>query len=196
MDPLIISFILGILIILFCVTSFVLPYGRNFKDKTQKIQGFGLNLEVSVLTLFIVIGFTLVFFGGGIWFQLRGINIQLNDLREEKAKAEARVADLQDKLERANSMEAIAFLKLEGVDEMNHPDQNEVECLYESATGRGGRAEINAGPASGTFRIVIKDINRDTIITNLLLRTKDKKRRWKIEKNIMPLQPTYELKPF
>lgn len=196
MDPLFLSFILGILIILFCILAFILPYGKNFKDKTQKIQGFGLNLEVSVLTLFIVIGFTLVFFGGGIWFQLRSINDQLNELRAEKAKAEARAVDLQDKLEKANLMEVVAFLKLEGVDETNHPDQNEVECLYETSTGRGGKADINVGPASGAFKITIKDVTRETNITNLILRTKDKQRRWKMDRNIMPLQPTYELKPF
>jgi len=196
MEPLFISFILGILIILFCISSFILPYGRNFKDKTQRIQGFGLNLEVSVLTLFIIVGSVLVFFGGGIWYQLSSINNQLENLRTEKTKAEARAADLQDKLEKANSMEAVAFLKLEGVDETNHPEQNDVECLYETATGRGGKAEIHVGPASGAFKIIIKDITRDTNITNLILRTKDRKRRWKMERSIMPLQPTYELKPF
>ena len=55
--------ILGILILIFCVLSFVFPYGAKFKDKKQTINAFGVKLEVSVLTLFILIGVCLSSFG-------------------------------------------------------------------------------------------------------------------------------------
>ncbi len=115
MNALGITFYFGILIVLFCISSFVLPFGQNFTSKTQKIRGLGLDLEVSVLTLLLIIGFVLIFFGGGIWLQLQGINEQLDSLKTEKVKAEARANDLQEKLDKANSMELVAFIRLEDV---------------------------------------------------------------------------------
>jgi hypothetical protein len=196
MNALGITFYFGILIVLFCISSFVFPYGQNFTGKTQKIRGLGLDLEVSILTLLIIIGFVLIFFGGGIWLQLRGINEQLDSLKAEKVKAESRVNDLQEKLDRANSMELVAFIRLEDVDESNAPDTNAVECLYETSTGKGGNADVSVAPASGAFKIAVREITRDTAITDLIFRTKDKKRRWKAANSFMPFQPTYELKRF
>jgi hypothetical protein len=196
MNPLVISFILGILIVLFCILSFIFPYGSNFRDKTQKIQGFGINLEVSVLTLLLIIGFVLIFFGGGIWLQLRSVDEQLVTLKADKAAAEAHANNLQERLQKANAMELVAFVKLDGVDELNPPDANSIECLYETSTGKGGNADVSVAPASGAFKIAIRDITRDTTISDLILRTKDKKKKWRAEHSFMPLQPTYELKPF
>lgn len=56
--------LLGMGIVVFCVLSFFFPYGEKLKGKIQKIKGFGVDLEVSVLTLFIIIGVILSFSGG------------------------------------------------------------------------------------------------------------------------------------
>lgn len=195
MNPLIISFVLGIVIVVFCIFSFILPYGQNFREKTQKIQGFGLNLEVSVITLLLIIGFVFIFFGSGIWFQLRSIDTRLQSLETDKANADARVRDLQERLDRQSPIDLVAFIKLKG---RNAPplDVNSVDVLYETATGRGGRVDVSAAPASGAFKIAIRDFTRDTTMTNLIVRTKDGKRQWKLEGSWMPLLPTYELNEF
>ena len=39
--------VLGVLIILFCIFSYFLPYGAKFKGQIQKIKAFGMNLELS-----------------------------------------------------------------------------------------------------------------------------------------------------
>jgi hypothetical protein len=195
MNSPVISFILGIVIVIFCILSFILPYGQNFREKTQKIQGFGVNLEVSVVTLLLIIGFVFIFFGSGIWLQLRSIDTRLKSLEADKASADARVRDLQERLDRQSPIDLVAFIKLKGVD-AQPPDVNSVDVVYETATGRGGPVDISAAPASGAFKIAIRDFTRDTMITNIILKTKDGKRRWKLEGSFMPLLPTYELKEF
>jgi hypothetical protein len=195
MNPLVISFVLGIVIVIFCVLSFILPYGQNFRDKTQKIQGFGLNLEVSVLTLLLIIGFVFIFFGSGIWFQLRSIDTRLKSLEADKASADARVRDLQERLDRQSPMDLVAFIKLKSQNGPP-PDMNSVDVLYETATGRGGPVDVSLAPASGAFKISIRDFPRDTTVTNLIAKTKDGKRKWRLDYTVMPLLPTYELNEF
>jgi hypothetical protein len=195
MNALVICFVLGIVIVVFCVLSFILPYGQNFKEKTQKIQGFGLNLEVSVVTLLLIIGFVFIFFGSGIWFQLRGIDSRLKSLEADKANADARVRDLQERLDRQSPIDLVAFIKLNGQNSQP-PDVNSVEVVYETATGGGGPVDVSMAPASGAFKIAIRDFTRDTTITNLIVKTKDGTRKWKLEGNWMPLLPTYELKEY
>ena len=66
MDPLITNYVMpgiGCIIILVCLLSFFSSFGDKFKDKTQKIKGFGIDLEVSVLSLFILVGVALSFAG-------------------------------------------------------------------------------------------------------------------------------------
>src|SRR5260370_33460709 len=53
----------GVGIVLFCLLSFVFPYGERFKDKVQKIKALGVDLEVSVLALFILVGVVMAFVG-------------------------------------------------------------------------------------------------------------------------------------
>jgi hypothetical protein len=192
MNTLIISFVLGIGIIIFCVLSLIFPYGQSFREKTQKIQGFGLNLEVSVLTLLLIIGFVFIFFGSGIWFQLRSIDTRLKSLETEKASADVRVRDLQERLDRQSPMDLVAFIKLKSQNSPP-PNVNAVDVVYETATGGGGPVDVSVAPASGAFKIAIRDFTRDTTVTNLIVKTKDGKRKWKLEGSWMPLLPTYEL---
>ena len=49
-------FIIGMVIVAFWVLSFFLPYGKKIKGKTQKIKAFGIDLEVSILTLLLLVG--------------------------------------------------------------------------------------------------------------------------------------------
>src|SRR5436190_22513254 len=82
MDPLKICFYLGIVLLLSCVIVLLTPLRDKISGATQKIAGFGLNLEVSVLTLLFLISAALI--STGIWVKLGSVKDELGQARQDK----------------------------------------------------------------------------------------------------------------
>src|SRR5882672_12191966 len=100
MSFLTISFYSGIVLLVLCILVLVTPLGERFSSATQKIQGFGLNLEVSVLTLLVLIGIGLM--TSGIWMQLQDVSTRLKQLEIDKTKAEEKARRAEETLANAN----------------------------------------------------------------------------------------------
>src|SRR5713226_8555654 len=99
MSFLTISFYSGIGLLILCILVLVSPLRERFSNATQKIQGFGLNLEVSVLTLLVLISVGLM--TSGIWMQLQDVSKQLKQLEIEKTKAEEKARRAEEDLANA-----------------------------------------------------------------------------------------------
>ena len=179
--------LLGVAIIVFCLLSFVFPYGERFKDKIQKIKGFGVDLEVSVITLFILIGVILSF---------TSIYLQLKDYQNQLASAKTEVLAAQKALVQSQKMEITALVTLEGVAARNDiPKLEEVRAeYYLSGSDEPMEAQLSKGYHENQFRVTFKDITRATHIRSLVVqdRSRDNPRRWTIE-NFMPFEPFYNL---
>lgn len=192
-NPLTISFFLGIMVVLFCLSSYIFPFGERFKDKTQKIKGFGVDLEVSVITLFILIGFVLTF--SGIFLQLKDYDRQLQELERTRTERDAKIDFMQRQLTQLQKMEVHALVTLEGVDRRHLPKLQDLDCSY---TFPGGElAKPESAPVSlgvgESFQITLKDISRGTLIRHLVVEDRATSRRWAID-NFEPLMPTLSLK--
>ena len=57
----------GILIIGFCIASFFFPFGQRFTEAKQVIKGFGVDLEISILTAFLLTGVVFCPYQHSIW---------------------------------------------------------------------------------------------------------------------------------
>lgn len=186
-----ISFFIGIAVVLFCMLAYIFPYGERFRDKTQKIKGFGLDLEVSVLTVFILIGFVFTF--SGILLQIRGYDDQLKKLEEARLERDARIAHMQLDIERLQKMEIHALVTLEGVDPGAFSRLSDLECEY-TLSGRGEpqKADISKGDGN-SIQVTLKDVTRETHIRRLVLEDRGSNSKWEYV-NFDPLQPIYNLK--
>lgn len=193
MNFLTISFYLGIILLLLCIVILISPLRDRFSSATQRIQGFGLNLEVSVMTLLVLISVGLI--TSGIWLQLRDITTELKSLEAKKAEAEIRAQQFQRQLEESRKMELPLFLTLEGVEDVSRLNFTSLECTYvTSSSDEPIRADIAPGRrTSDTVKVVLKDLTREVIIDKLEIYDRDTDTRWQ-KVNFRPLQPTYELK--
>lgn len=188
MDSLIINYILpllGVAILLFCFGSFVLPYGERFKGKIQKVKAFGMDLEVSVITFFVIVGVILAF--TGVYFHIQDYETRL--VRAQKDRDTAKEA-----LVLAQTMEIKAVITLENVDEDNMPQLKNLKCkffLYGHETP--AMVDVIKGYRSHQFRIILKDLYPKAHIARLVLEDLSNGKRW-CKENFMPLEPIYVLR--
>lgn len=185
------GFFIGIAVVLFCMLSFILPYGSRFREKTQKIKGFGVDLEVSVLTVFILIGFTFAF--SGIFLQFKGYDNQLSALERERLERDATISRMQRELDHMQKMEIRALVTLDDVDPKTFPRLSDLECSYTLPGGQGPeKVDLSKGEGN-SIQITLRNITKDTHIRHLVLEDKATNIKWEYS-NFEPLRPIYQLK--
>jgi hypothetical protein len=188
MESIIVSYILpalGILILLICIGAFVFTYGERFRGKVQKIKAFGLDLEISVITFFVLVG--VVFCLAGVYLQMRNYETSLAEARLERDKA-------MEALALSRKFELTAVINLENLDENDIPKLEDLRCtycLYGDMSPRN--VDVVKGYRASQFKVIFKDISAKSQIAQLTLEEISTGRRW-IKENFMPLEPSYTLK--
>ena len=183
MIKLIIPF-LGVSTIIFCLLSFFLSTGSKFTGKPQKIKGFGVELEISLLTFLILIGIILSL--TGVYFEIKDYEQQLNALKQEREAAKFA-------LSQANQMEMRMVVSLEGVSENDIPKLEDITCTYFlPGSDQYIKADVIKGIGRGTFKIILKDVTSMTHVLRLVLEDKATNRKWE-KMNFMPLEPVFSL---
>ncbi len=187
MESILISYILpifGLLMLLFCILSYFFPYGERFRGKIQKIKAFGMNFEVSILALFILIG--LAFSCFGIYLFVNNYETQINGYEAKISKIEAKIAE-------AEKRDLVLLISLEGTNEENEPNFTDLQCYY-SCPGldQEVRADMSKGYIPDQYKIHLKDIKRTTFIVNLTIEDAANGKKW-IKNNFAPFEPYYIL---
>jgi len=109
---------LGIAVLMFCLLSYFFPYGERFKDMVQKIDLQVVKLEVSVLTLFVLVGLAMTL---SVFYKEKE---DLKTLKEHVQKDENIIERLRD-----NDITVDALL--EGVtSDSEMPKVGEVNCYF------------------------------------------------------------------
>src|SRR5215831_4039192 len=117
--------LVGLAIIVFCILSFFFPFGLRFKETKQTIHGFGVDLEISVLSLFLLIG-TLMS-GTGIFLHLTNQNKNVEGLNKTIVELQADLKAAQVKAEESQHASLRVSLTLQG----GHlPPIEKLECWY------------------------------------------------------------------
>jgi hypothetical protein len=192
-DPLKVCFYLGIVLLLSCVIVLVTPLRDKISSATQKIAGFGLNLEVSVLTLLFLISAALI--SSGVWVKFGSVKDQLAEARLDKEKAEANLVSLREEMDRFKRNSAEAWITLEGVDDvakLNFPD---LHCDYQtSAADAGEKCIITKGDLIHGVRVIFTDINKGTKIKKLVITEGDPpKRTWSYPNEFDPFKQNLKM---
>jgi len=185
--------IVGVGIICFCIASFFLPFGQRFKASKQVIRGFGLDLEISVLTLLLLMGFAMAF--AGVYLQLQ--NRMAAGLNDEIKRLQGQVEENREQLRLAGRFMVRADLVLPGNSHITVEDIGKLECRYVLSAKPDSwlQAGVSRGLASNSIRITLADIDRDDVIQQIELRKQGSSRVLGMARNIYPLQPMIALQP-
>lgn len=178
--------LLGIGIIIFCVLSFVFPYGARFRDKVQKVSAFGLNMEISVITFFVLIGFACSF--TGIFLKVRDYEDRLTKATQAREAAEFAFAQSQ-------KMQISALVTLKDVAVGQLPKLEELRGLCRMINQKDfTEVKVTRGIVGTQFRITFDDLTRTSVISSLVLEeTKPGGRRWIYDRPISPFEPNFVL---
>ncbi len=191
MNFLTVSFYSGVVLLVLCLLVLVSPLKDRFSSATQKIQGFGLNLEVSVLTLLVLISVGLM--TSGIWMQLQNIDQKLKKLEIEKTTAEEKAKRAEEDLARTNKLGIVLFVKLEGVDDITKLSFPSLQCKYVTSSGEERKADISPAAVINRIKVNITDLQKDTIIDRLVVESTNPDMKWVSQTQFRPFQPVMEL---
>ena len=142
-------------------------------------------MEVSVLTLFIIVGVCMSSFG--IYMQINSYEEQLYQAKKAKEKAEEALVSAEKR--------RITFLiTLEDVEEDSMPKLEDIQCKYHGhGVAEGKKADVIKGYTSNQFKIVLKDIKTTAYIMSLVVEDLSTNRKW-VKKGFAPFEPDYQLK--
>jgi hypothetical protein len=176
---------LGVLVLLVCLVSLFLPFGAGLRSGMQKIRFPGVNLEVSVLALLILIGLVM---------SSIGVYLEVQDYNGRVAAAERRAAAAQQELDQAKHMQLKALVTLEGVPPSAMPKLSDVRSHYVSP-GSEEPVEVTVTPGitENQLRIRLDNVNPTTSVQRLVVEDLTTGRMWTYE-NFVPFECAYALK--
>ena len=186
-----ICFYSGIALLVLCIVVLLSPLRDRFSNATQKIQGFGLNLEVSVLTLLVLISVALM--STGIWMSLQDVTTRLSNLEKEKTQAEADRDSARLQLENARKMALTVYVNLEGVADTSKLDFKSLSCKYTDASNEEKDASVSAASGQRAIKVTFTDLQRDTVIFSLRITNGLTGESWVSHETFRPLQPALQL---
>lgn len=158
---------------------------KNKVSKLHTIQswkGFGVELNISILTLLILVG--VIFSGVGIYFINKDFQIQLSALIEENKKNTNEIAQLQKHLLSKEKYSFNVFVKLNGrfIEDMP-PD--EIKCLVVLYDEKEEKklCLVEPGPNEGSYKIKLDGVSANTHIKKIIF-SDSKGRRWLTPKHV------------
>lgn len=184
--------IFGVVVLLICIALIFSQRATPLRTP-QRIRGFGVELEISVLTLLVLVGFILSL--SSIYIQISGYQQQLTSSKEELGTLKSEIALAKSQLEAARKFDMTVFVNLEGAS--NPSDMPKLGDLRSTYTVRGQsepiQAYISRGIDSTNIRLTLKNITPETLIERLEVVDGKTQRVW-VKTIFYPLNPTYELK--
>ena len=183
--------LVGVVLILFCLLSYLFPFGERLRGKTQKVNGpFGIDLEVSPVALFFIVGGALC---------LSGAYLHYHDAEKRLIEKEQEFVELRKDYEgklASKQLDLETFLKLQGA-ETHPPDLKNVVSRYKK-NGPESPVEgsVTPGPQPGSVTITLRGVTPETSLRFVELEEKTAPhRKWIYQGAYWPLQPTLDLKP-
>lgn len=182
--------LIGIAMVVFALITFVSPRGAKLRESRQKIKGFGLDVEVSVLTLFVLIGLT--FSLAGIYLIVRDYEKKVAELGETRLELARAERDFSRALAQAKQIDVTALITLQEPGG-TPPLPDDLRCRLHVFAGVTRQLRVDPGVKPLQYYVNIDNISPSEVIRALECQHPSSNRRWALE-NFNPLQPEYQLR--
>jgi len=186
------SLMLSVAGVIFILISFLLiAFNKVPSLKVpQQIKALGVELDVSVITVLVLVGFVL---------SLTSVYLQVKNYEGQISATEAKLDELSSELRHAGKVTFTPFVVLDGVSSPDKmPRIGDVLCTFVMVDGgstetRG--AQVSAGAASNSLQVAMLDIPLSAEIRRIEVteRTAVKPRTWVVENVGYPLAPALNL---
>ena len=176
--------IVGILLLLLTVAPF--KVAAPYKDKVQHFKAFGIDMDISVFTLLVLVGLTLSLTGA--FFRYREYEQRLEALGKLPAQISALEAAHRAALARARQVDVNVFVTLDGVKADDARSQRP-GVHFASFRGAGPQPlEVRTGIVAAHYQVRLENVTAEERIRSLQCRVKGG-RTWFIDR-FNPLEPS------
>lgn len=183
--------LVGIVILLACLVLIGLKRVPELRSP-QIIKGLGLDLNISLITLLVLVGLLLA---------LTSTYLQVRNYDEQLIEAERKTTGLEGALSRAGKMNVNAIINFEGVSKPEDmPKLEDIVCRYYVKSNDHDewieRAKITPGIYTLDLNLTIEDITPSSNIQRIELRDRNLQhpRMWALDQVGYVLSPKYVLK--
>lgn len=184
--------VFGIIVLLICIALIFSRRATPLKAP-QRIRGFGVELEISVLTLLVLVGFILSL--SSIYMQVTGYQQRLASSADELKQLKSDMDSTRRQLEAAKKIDMTAYITLDGVGSPNDmPKLADLTSRY-YVHGQGDKpvqAEVSRGAEWTSLSLSLKNLTPETHIDRLEVIDQKSNKVW-VKTNFYPLNPTYSL---
>jgi hypothetical protein len=186
--------IAGILLIFLCMLALFVPHVKSLLTKPQEFSGLGVNMRVSILTVFVLMGFILSL--SSFALQWQGFMTRENDYKNKIGALESEKKQLEEQQTRARKFDMTIVLRPKGLNEVLNTD--EWSCVYylEDSSGRPSRAisaPLVRAKEGKSFKVTLEGITPETRIYSIKL--KKGKKSWEAD-GLFPLREgAFEAEP-
>lgn len=185
--------IFGVLVLLICITLIFTQRATPLRTP-QRIKGFGVELEISVLTLLVLVGFVLSL--SSIYMQVSGYQQQVISSQKQLALLDIEIALARKQLEAAKKIDMTVYVKLADNSGLsNQPRLGDLTANYylRGQADKPIQADISRGIEANSYSVLFKNLTPDTYVESLEVADAKTNRVW-VKTNFFPLNPTYDLK--
>lgn len=185
--------IFGVVILFVCVTLILTQRAITPLRTPEKIKAFGVELEISVLTLLVLVGFLLSI--SSIYLHVNGYQKQVIEFQKNLLERDAQMAEQRKQLEASKKIDMAIYVRLlvnSGSD--NQPKLSDLTAnYYLRDQSEPIEVDIGRGVDGNTYKVLFKNITSATYVESLELRDAITGHVW-VKQNFFPLNPTYDLK--
>jgi hypothetical protein len=180
--------LVGIGLVLFTLAAFITGIGVRLRDQKQEISGFGLDLKVSVLTLFVLTGVTFSLIGTYLIVQDYEAKIgEAADLRLQLTRA---TDAFEIALRQARQVDVTALISLQDIGDAV-PNPETLACQLHLFNAPPRRVRVSPGVERGQYYITLDNLSAGQLLQ--VLECRDADRRWTLGR-FNPLEPEYVLR--
>jgi hypothetical protein len=180
----------GIVIILVCIGTYLFGYGQDLKDRVQRIKALGADMQISVITVFLLVGLGLIV--PLVWTTFNDTVNRLSEVESERDNLKKEVELVKSNREKDQSL----FLELDSVDKQ-FPKKDSIRVLY---TIYGSEEEKNVDEFTivqddpgKKIKVTFKNINDSYRLSRLEVIHVSRNYRWVIS-DLTPSIPVVTLK--
>jgi uncharacterized membrane protein YwzB len=191
--------IVGVILIFLCFLAYFFPATRALREKNQVFEGAGVKMQVSVLTVFVVMGFALSLSSFALQYkgyldQAEKFTEKEQQYKEDLKARDASIELLKSQNEKERPFDMSILLRPEAKNGAVNTHTGAWTCDYKifnsghlSETSKPIKAPTTTGIGAGTVRVSLQNITLGTTITELTL--SNGKRRW-VYPTFAPLNDT------
>ncbi|HEY0545447.1 MAG TPA: hypothetical protein VGC91_08740 [Pyrinomonadaceae bacterium] len=182
--------VLGVLIVFLCLIALFIPKTKWIAQKTQRFTGLGVSMELSMLTIFVLMGFILSL--SSFFLQWKGYLDQQGNYDKEIERLNGQIKasdDTIDKMREEADKSKTVGMRLNLIPKpYARLTAADLSCTYQIVGSEVKNVNLLPGASSNSFVLPLDGITKTTTFSFILIEHRKSGQRWQMD-DYKPFEP-------